>query len=179
MDFNKQPTLTGNKVVLEPLLADDFESLYAVASDPLIWEQHPNKDRWQASVFRNFFTGALASNGAFKVLDKDSGAVLGSSRFYNYDEETDSIFIGYTFYGLKSWGKGINQEVKTLMLNYAFRFVSAVYFHVGAENKRSQIAMERLSAKKIKEEVVAYFGEASRLNFVYQIEKEDWENRPM
>lgn len=62
------------------------------------------------------------------------------------------------------------------MLDYIFQLVSKVEFHVGAQNIRSQIAMERLGAKKIAEREVAYFGESNRLNFVYEIDKVDWYN---
>ena len=57
------------------------------------------------------------------------------------------------------------------MLNYILQFVENVIFHVGAENIRSQKAMAKLGATKIGEEEVAYFGEATRLNFVYLITK--------
>ncbi|MBL7880573.1 MAG: GNAT family N-acetyltransferase [Chryseobacterium gambrini] len=156
-----------------PLLQGEIESLYEVASDPKVWEQHPNKDRYRREVFENFFRGAIESKGAFKIIEKETGAVLGSSRFYDCDEAKNSIFIGYTFYGTKSWGKGINPQIKKLMLDYIFQFVDTVYFHIGKENYRSQIALERLGGKKIAEQEVAYFGEPTRTNFVYEIKKEN------
>jgi len=171
--MNIQPILENENQILYPLQEGDFDTLYAVASDPRIWEQHPNKDRWKKDVFSTFFEGAIQSKGAFKIVDKASGEVLGSTRFYDYNEHEESIFIGYTFYSVESWGKGINKAVKKLMLDYAFQFVSKVYFHIGAQNIRSQIAIARMGAEKIDEQVVSYFGEESRLNFVYQIEKEN------
>ena len=101
---------------------------------------------------------------------------MGSTRFYDFDENKNSIFIGYTFYGTKSWGKGINPQIKKMMLDYIFQFVDTVHFHIGKENYRSQIALERLGGKKIAEEEVAYFGEPTRTNFVYEIKKEDYFN---
>lgn len=169
-----QAGLENEQVILLPLQAKDFEPLYAVASDPEIWAQHPNKDRWQRAEFKVFFDGALQSKGAFKIIDKVSRSFVGSTRFYDYKAADDSIFIGYTFYARSCWGKGINQAVKRMMLDYIFRFVSKVKFHIGAENVRSQIAIGRLGARKVAEEVVAYFGEPDRLNFVYEIQKEDW-----
>lgn len=173
MNFSIQTVLENEKYQLIPLQQGDFESLYEVASDPKVWEQHPNKDRYRRKVFENFFRGAIESKGAFKIIEKETGAVLGSSRFYDYDEETSRIFIGYTFYGTKSWGKGINPQIKKLMLNYIFQFVDFVHFHIGKENYRSQIALERLGGKKIAEQEVAYFGEPTRTNFVYEIKKEN------
>lgn len=57
------------------------------------------------------------------------------------------------------------------MLDYIFQFVSKVYFHIGATNIRSQVAIGRIGAKKIAEQEVTYFGEVPRLNFVYEIRK--------
>ncbi|WP_278353661.1 GNAT family N-acetyltransferase [Chryseobacterium gleum] len=174
MNFSVQPVLENEEFQLIPLQQGDFESLYKVASEPEVWEQHPNKDRYKKEVFENFFRGAMESKGAFKIIEKATGEVLGSSRYYDFDEKDNHIFIGYTFYGTKSWGKGINPQVKKLMLDYIFQFVDKVHFHVGKENFRSQKAMEKLGGKKIAEEEVAYFAEPTRTNFVYEIKKEDW-----
>ncbi|SMO35547.1 Protein N-acetyltransferase, RimJ/RimL family [Chryseobacterium rhizoplanae] len=174
MNFSVQPVLENEEFQLIPLQQGDFESLYEVASDPKVWEQHPNKDRYKKDVFENFFTGAMESKGAFKIIEKATGDVLGSSRYYDFDEEDNHIFIGYTFYGTKSWGKGINPQVKKLMLDYIFQFVDKVHFHIGKENFRSQTALERLGGQKIAEEEVAYFAEPARTNFVYEITKEAW-----
>lgn len=174
MKFNIQPILENESVILHPLLEEDFEALFNVASDPKIWEQHPNKDRWQKEVFKTFFEGAMQSQGAFKIVDKATGNTIGSSRYYDYNNEDNSIFIGYTFYATSCWGTGINKSVKKLMLDYAFQFVSKVYFHIGANNLRSQIAIARIGAEKIAEQEVAYFGEPDRLNFVYVITQENW-----
>lgn len=175
MDFNIQPTIENEKVILYPLQEKDFEFLYAAASDPKIWEQHPNKDRWKKDIFKTFFAGAMLSKGAFKIVDSATGCVIGSTRFYDYNEQENSIFIGYTFYAVECWGKNINQSVKTSMLDYIFQFVSRVYFHIGADNIRSQIAISRLGAEKIAEQEVIYFGEAPKRNFMYKISKENWE----
>jgi N-acetyltransferase len=174
MNFNIQPILGNEKVILYPLQEEDFEALYHVASDPKIWEQHPNKDRWKKDVFRMFFDGAMQSKGAFKIVEKATGNVIGSTRIYDYNEQENSIFIGYTFYATSYWGKGINHPVKAMMLDYIFQFASKVYFHIGANNIRSQIAISRIGAEKIAEQEVTYFGEAPRLNFVYVISKEKW-----
>ncbi|MCG2610572.1 GNAT family N-acetyltransferase [Flavobacterium sp. SM15] len=172
--MNLQPVLENETVKLIPLQESDFETLYHVASDPLIWEQHPNKDRYKREVFQNFFKGALESKGAFKIIDKTSEEVIGSTRFYDYNQPNKSILIGYTFYGRQYWGSTYNPEVKKLMLNYAFQFVDQVFFHIGAHNFRSQKAIERLGAVKTREIDVAYHGEPEKLNFEYLIEKHLW-----
>lgn len=177
MAFTIQPTLENDTILLSPLAETDFELLYAAASDPKIWEQHPNKDRWKRDVFQLFFEGALQSKGAYKIIDKVTNKVAGSTRFYDYDEKDNSILIGYTFYATEYWGKGINHAVKVMMLDYMFQFVDRVYFHIGANNIRSQIAIGRLGAKKVDEQEVAYFGESPKLNYVYAIEKQEWTDR--
>jgi RimJ/RimL family protein N-acetyltransferase len=174
MNFDIQPILENEKVILLPLQEQDFEDLYAVAADPKIWEQHPNKDRWKKEVFKTFFDGAIQSKGAFKIIEKTTGKIIGSTRFYDYNEQADSILIGYTFYATQYWGKGINHSVKTIMLNYIFQFVSTVYFHIGANNVRSQIAIARIGATKSGQEEIAYFGEQPKSNFIYKLTKEDW-----
>lgn len=172
--MNTQHPLENETVLMKPLLQEDFEELYALASDPLVWEQHPNRDRYKRDVFMNYFEGAMQSGGAFKIVDKATGAAIGCTRFYDFDEKQKSIFIGYTFYGRDYWGKGFNPLVKQLMLDYIFQFVDTVYFHIGAGNKRSQIAIERLGAVKVREIEVAYYGEEQKLNFEYSIDKNAW-----
>ena len=174
MNFNLQPTLENDFCILSPLEEKDFDSLYKVASDAKIWEQHPNKDRWKKEVFETFFEGAIKSKGAFKIINKETGEVVGSTRFYDFNQEEDFILIGYTFYAVSCWGKGFNLSVKKTMLDYLFKYVSKVRFHIGADNIRSQIAISKVGAKKIAEEEVAYFGEKPKLNFVYEIDKQDW-----
>jgi len=171
MNFNLQPTLSNNLISILPLKADDFEKLYAVASDPLIWEQHPNKDRYKREVFEVFFKGAIESKGAFIVFDNATGDVVGSSRFYELDEESSTVVIGYTFIARNFWGKGYNAALKKLMIDYAFQSVDKVIFHIGATNFRSQKAIEKLGGQKISELEVAYYGEPVKWNFVYEINK--------
>lgn len=169
-----QPSLENETVQLVPLQESDFEKLYLVASDPEIWKQHPNKNRYQKDDFKVFFEGAMISQGAFLILEKQSGDIAGSTRYYGYDEDENSIFIGYTFYATRFWGK-LNAGVKTLMLNYIFKEVDLVKFHVGKDNFRSRKAMEKLGAKLMGEVPVAYFGEDTKVNVEYWIKKEDWE----
>ena len=174
MTIDINPRLEDEKLILSPLQENDFEELYMAASNPEIWEQHPNKNRWRRDVFKVFFDGAIKSKGAFKIVDKSTGKVIGSTRFYDYNPKDQSILIGYTFFAKEYWGKGMNHMVKRMMLDYIFQFVSIVNFHVGAENVRSQISISRLGVTKIAEEEVTYFGEEPKLNYVYTINKEQW-----
>jgi RimJ/RimL family protein N-acetyltransferase len=174
MNFSVQQDIRNENVVLKPLKESDFEDLFSQAADEEVWNQHPNKNRYKREVFENFFSGALESKGAFVIIDKSSNQIIGSTRFYDFNEEDNSIFIGYTFYGKAFWGKNYNSQVKKLMLDYIFQFVVSVNFHVGNENFRSQKAMGKLGAQNMGELNVAYFGEESRTNILYRIKKEDW-----
>ena len=172
MTFNIQPKHLQNELIkLVPLHENDFEELYGVASDPLVWEQHPNKLRYQRAVFQNFFQGAIESKGAFFVRDAETNEAIGSSRFYDYNEDDNSILIGYTFIGRKYWGKDYNKALKKLMMEYAFQYADTIYFHIGANNIRSQKAIEKIGAIKIDENEVIYYGEESKLNYIYRINK--------
>lgn len=174
MSFYKNIPLQFDKILLKPLTKEDFEILYEVASDPEVWAMHPNKDRYKREVFKTFFEGAIETEAAYLIIDSETKQVLGSTRFYDFDESDNSIHIGYTFYGTQFWGKGFNLKVKKGMLDYIFQFVDTVKFHIGAENFRSQSAIQKLGATKIKELEVAYHGEPVRLNYLYQINKSDW-----
>jgi N-acetyltransferase len=149
MPFDLQPTLKGPRLELRPLRADDFPALYAVACDPLIWELHPNPDRYTLEVFTDFFREALESGGALIATDASDGRVIGSSRFFGYDETRSEIEIGWTFLARSHWGGTYNREMKQLMLQHAFRFVTSVVFLVGPQNWRSQKAMEKIGGVRM------------------------------
>jgi N-acetyltransferase len=144
MTFDLQPVLRGELLELRPLVEDDFDALFAVASDPLIWEQHPESDRYKEEVFRGFFRGAMASGGAFLVTDRRDGRVIGSSRYHGYDPAASEIEIGWSFLARAYWGGKYNGEMKRLMLDHAFRFVERVVLLIGPHNVRSQRAAERI-----------------------------------
>jgi len=138
MEFELQPILRGTRVGLRPLVLEDFEALYAAASDPLLWEQHPEPLRYRREVFQKFFDGAMASKGALTVLNNASGRVIGSSRYYDHDPAQREVKVGYTFVEREFWGEGFNPEMKKLMIDHAFRYVDRVLFEIGACNLRSQ-----------------------------------------
>ncbi len=146
MRFDYQPTLRGELLELRPLCAEDHDALYAVASDPLIWEQHPDKTRHQPAGFRAFFQEALASGGALVAIDTRTGSIIGSSRFHQYDEASAEVEIGWTFLARSYWGGIYNREMKRLMLAHAFRFVGRVVFLIDPRNIRSQRAVEKIGA---------------------------------
>ena len=169
-----QPDLEDQHVRLRPLRALDFPVLYAVASDPLIWEQHPNPDRYRHEVFSIYFAGALQSGGAFLVSDAHSGEVIGSTRYYELNEAAGSVAIGYTFLARRCWGGAYNRSMKTLLLDHAFQHLQRVIFQVGENNRRSRVAMERLGGVHIGTEPISYYGETANINVVYAIDRDAW-----
>lgn len=152
INFELQPTLVGALVHLRPLIIEDFDELYLCASDPKIWEQHPQSNRYEKEVFQTFFDGAIESRGAFAVIDLTTNKIIGSSRYYNLDGQRRQITVGYTFLKTDYWGGKFNRELKSLMLNHAFHFVDLVIFEIGTKNKRSIRAIEKIGARQLRSE---------------------------
>lgn len=170
--FDPQPHLLGELLELRPLLPTEFESLFAVASDPLIWELHPDPTRHQRPVFEKFFQGAIV-HGALAVVDRSTGAVIGSSRYYNEDAEADEISIGFTFLARSHWGGRTNGEMKRLMLEHAFGTYQRVWLHIGPDNFRSRRAAEKIGAVYSHTGPVEILG-SSRISAWYSIGVSDW-----
>ena len=167
MTADWQPTLRGSLVAARPLRADDFDALYAVGRDPLIWEQHPARNRHEEPVFREFFAESLASGGALLVSDAQTQHVIGSSRYFGYREAARDVEIGWTFLARSHWGGRHNRELKDLMLRHAFRYVNSVLFYVGEKNFRSQRALEKIGAVRDAER-------DSQGRLVFRITSESW-----
>ena len=166
----RQPFLKGELLELRPLRPEDFEDLYAVAADPLIWEQHPHNTRYQEEVFRKFFQDALASGGALIAIDSETGRVMGSSRYAGYNQEKSQVEIGWTFLPRSHWGGAYNGEMKRLMLDHAFKFVDNVVFVIGIRNLRSQKAVEKLGAVRVGTTVDGGGADC----FVYRLSAKEW-----
>ena len=144
MTLDLQPQLEGELLQLRPLRADDWDALFAVASDPLIWAGHPDRERYTEPVFREFFRTAIESRGALAVLDRATGRMIGSSRYVWHGPPNNELEIGWTFLARAYWGGRFNTEMKRLMLQHAFQFVDRVIFIVGVTNIRSQKAMLKI-----------------------------------
>jgi len=171
MSFDLQPNLKGELIELRPLTPEDRDDLFAIASDPLIWEQHPESDRYKEDVFKVFFKDALESGGAFVVIDRKNKRIIGSTRFHGYEPEKSEIEIGWTFLARKYWGGRHNWEMKQLMLAHAFQFVDNVVFYVGENNMRSRRATEKIGAIKSGMVKKVYGNRPPSLNVRYVIKK--------
>jgi len=147
LEFELQPTLTGTLIEIRPLKPEDFNALFEAAGDPLIWEQHPENDRYKREIFQKYFDGAIESKGAFAVIERKTGRIIGSSRYHNLKPSEREVEIGFTFLQREFWGGSYNRELKTMMLDHVFRFVDRVVFVVGEDNLRSRKALEKIGAK--------------------------------
>jgi len=143
-DFDFQPTLQGDRVTVRPMTTTDWDDMFAAAADPRIWEQHPASDRYTKPAFRQYFDGAIGSGSAFAFIDRQSGGIIGSSRYHGHDPVKSEIEVGWTFLARDYWGGSYNAEIKQLMLEHAFKFVDTVVFWIGEENLRSRKAMEKI-----------------------------------
>lgn len=149
----------------------DFIPLYTAASDPLIWDQHPEA-RYQENIFKVFFEKAL-TDGALVIVDKKEKQIVGSTRFYALDEGGGKVAIGFTFIIRKYWGSGANTEIKKTLIDYAFQTMKTVIFHVAATNYRSQRAVLKLGAQHIKD-IEKDNGQVTR---EFHLSKESWNQK--
>jgi RimJ/RimL family protein N-acetyltransferase len=166
--FDRQPHLVGDTVELRPLRQDDYVDLYAVAADPLLWEQHPVPAQHEEEMFRQFFSRQLASGGALAVLDRRDGRIIGTTRFHSYDPERSEVEIGWTFLARSHWGGDTNGEMKRLMLAHAFRTVRRVVLLVHPQNVRSQRAVEKIGGVRVGSRLDG----SGRDSFLYEIRRE-------
>jgi RimJ/RimL family protein N-acetyltransferase len=173
MTIDLQPALKGHLIELRPLTRDDFDALFAAASDPLIWEQHPEFDRYKKEIFQMYFDGALESKGAFAIIERASSRIIGSSRYCNLKPAESEVEIGWTFLERRFWGGTYNWELKSLMLNHAFRFLDRVVFVVGENNLRSQKALEKIGARFLRKMELPARDGTMKTNLVFGITRAD------
>ena len=139
-----QPTLTGDLLHLRPLRPGDADALYAVASDPLLWDQHPAQ-RHRPEVFAEFFAQSLDSGGCLVVERRDGGDVIGTSRYKPLDG--DVVEIGWTVLARAYWGGRYNRELKALMIAHLTAHGRRGVLNVAAGNHRSARAAEKVGGR--------------------------------
>ena len=167
--MNFKSNFENDSISLLQIKKESFEELYLVASNPVIWEQHPESDRWKKEKFSIFFENGIQNKfGFLLIFDKCKKEIIGSTRFYSYDEEEQAIRIGFTFIAQKYWGTSINLQVKKMMLDYTFKFLDKVYFDIGINNVRSRKAVEKLGAR--------LFLDNKKGNVVYILKKNEFIN---
>jgi len=182
--MDRQPVLEGERLLLRPLRPDDWEALFAVASDPAVWALHPAHDRWQEPVFRAFFDNALANQGALAVIEKASGEIVGSSRFQGYVPDDANalgglVEIGWSFLARRLWGKGYNAEMKRLMLAHALQYVEVAQFRVGAGNVVSRGAMKNIGGRLTDRTEITVLAGEPVLHVIYEIDRAGFASGPL
>jgi N-acetyltransferase len=165
-----QPTLSGNLITLRPLVAQDFRELFAAASDPLLWAQHPDPARGTLEGFTPYFENALKLKSCLVATDAAQQSVIGWSRYSNY-ETSERVTIGHTFLARGYWGGPVNAEMKRLMLGHAFIDVKEVLFAVAERNLRSRRAVEKLGAQLAGAEDTPRWGQ---IHVLYRLTPQLW-----
>ena len=162
--MNFKSNFENEIISLYQIKEEYFEELYSVASNPIIWEQHPENDRWKKEKFSIFLRNGYENEfGFLLIFHKDTKKIIGSTRFYSYDKIDKAIRIGFTFISPEYWGTSINFQIKKMMLDYAFKYLDKVYFDIGGNNFRSRKAVEKLGASLFKDNKVG--------NVVYVLNK--------
>ena len=176
--IKRQPHLITPSLHLRPLRPADWDALYAVASDPAIWTQHPAHDRWREPVFRAFFQQALESGGALVAIDPAPGEIIGSSRFDLTRAAPGEMEIGWTFLARRHWGGAMNAVMKRAMIGHALGFVERVIFVVGEGNLRSRRAMEKIGGV-LTARIIEPVGSVQGRHVVYAIDRENFRSGPL
>ena len=174
-----QPTLHGTRIALRPLAAADWEALFAVAADPLIWAVHPAHDRWQEPVFRRFFDEALASGGGLVATDPATAEVIGFSRYDRARVEPGEIEIGWTFLARSYWGGAANAEMKRLMIAHALKSFDRTVFLVGDTNVRSRRAMEKIGGRLTERTQDTELAGRTIRHVIYVVDHDDFAAGPL
>jgi N-acetyltransferase len=145
--------LEGDIIVLEPLAPEHEAGLRKAAADPEIWRRMTML-AYEAEPFSRWFAAALEAAAAgreapFAVLLRETGVLVGSSRYLSLRPEHRGLEIGYTWNAPHTWGTGVNPEAKYLLLRHAFEDLGCmrVEFKTDALNERARAALEALPAR--------------------------------
>jgi len=177
--LDRQPILVGDRVTLRPTRSDDWAAHWAFAQDPLMWEVHPAWDRYKEPVFREYFERNLASGGSMTAVDRMSGAVIGASRFWEFDPATGTAEIGATYVARAHWRKGANREMKRLMIGHALAAIPAVEFRIGVTNTRSRRAIEGIGARLTDRTDISMMAGMPTEHVIYELGSDEFANGPL
>jgi len=150
-DFTRNIMLENDRVLLRPLAMTDMDILMNFSlNEPDLWTYSltpasgiENLERYLSKAIYDRKEG---KSYPFLVIDKTTNEVAGSTRFYDYNALYKTVQLGYTWYGKKFQGTGLNKHCKYLLLNHAFESwqLERVEFRADATNKRSIAAMKSI-----------------------------------
>ncbi|MEO3403497.1 GNAT family protein [Mucilaginibacter sp. CAU 1740] len=177
--------LEDDSVMLRPLTTDDLENLLPFAlKEPETWNYSltsaAGEEGMKAYIQAAIHGRASGKEYAFIVTDKTSGQYAGCTRFYDIQPAYQSLQLGYTWYGEKFRGTGLNKHCKFLMLQFAFEELNMqrVEFRADARNQRSIAAMKSIgcTVEGILRSNMPLADGTRRDSIVLSILKSEWDN---
>lgn len=147
-------TLTGLRVVLEPLSLEHLDGMINAVKDGELWKlwftSIPTPEKAEAYIKTALEMRENAGAMPFIVRDRESNKIIGSTRYFNVDEGNQRLEIGYTWYSESYQRTAANSECKYLLLSHAFEKLEAiaVEFRTHWHNQKSRAAIARLGAKQ-------------------------------
>jgi len=147
-------TLTGSKVVLEPLSLEHLDGLISAVKDGELWKlwftSIPSPEKAEEYIKTALDMRENAGAMPFVVRDRESNKIIGCTRYFNVDEINQRLEIGYTWYSESYQRTAVNTECKYLLLSHAFEKLDAiaVEFRTHWHNHKSRAAIARLGAKQ-------------------------------
>jgi len=147
-------TLTGSKVLLEPLSFEHLDGMIEAVRDGELWNlwytSIPSPEKVQEYIRTALDMRENAGAMPFVVRDRDSNTIIGCTRYFNVDEINQRLEIGHTWYSERYQRTAANTESKYLLLSHAFEELNviAVEFRTHWHNHKSRAAIARLGAKQ-------------------------------
>lgn len=182
MDFNSEIILENDRALLRPLKPSDYDILLEFSiNEPTLWQYSlipaNGPENLKAYMDKAFTDRDNKISYPFIVFDKESEGYAGSTRFYDFQAGHNTTQLGYTWYGKKFWGTGLNKNCKYLMLEYAFETLDLfrVEFRADNNNERSIAAMKSLGCKVegvLRQNCAA--GDARRDSIILSILQSEW-----
>lgn len=143
--------LENERVLLRPLVQDDAVYLSAyVKEEPALWKYAltpiTTEQEFEQYIATAVEARQLKSAYPFIVFDKLQNKYVGSTRFYDIQLDNCSTQFGYTWYSESTWGMGLNEHCKFLLLQFAFETIGfeRIEFRADNRNKRSIAAMQKI-----------------------------------
>jgi N-acetyltransferase len=152
--MNTTPTLTGKTVELRPLRETDAAALVEAAADGELWNLKvtvvPGPGTADAYIAKALEGERAGTVMAFAIVARETGRVVGSTRFWKIDRANRKLEIGHTWLAASAQRSSINTEAKYLLLTYAFETLECVrvQFTTDELNEKSRAAILRLGAKQ-------------------------------
>ena len=152
--MNAEPvTLEGATIRLAPMTMDHLGALTEAGAHEELWKWTATRADSPAEM-EEYVTSAIRDREAgiarpFVTIDKESGRVIGSTRYGNIDRWNRKVEIGWTWIIPGFQRTRVNTEAKYLMLRHAFETWNCVRVELKTDalNEKSRNAILRIGAK--------------------------------